>query len=77
MTESYFVSCPARAEMSVRVSVSAVGNVDVPVADLMITILSHHIVIVCPGSFNSNVSRPTTEGGIGQLTECQHLARAE
>ena len=33
MTESYFVSCTARAEMSVRVSVSAVGNVDVPVAD--------------------------------------------
>ena len=31
MTESYFVSCTARAEMSVRVSVSAVGNVDVPV----------------------------------------------
>ena len=31
MTESYFVS--ARAEMSVRVSDSAVGNVDVPAAD--------------------------------------------
>ena len=30
MTESYFVS--ARAEMSVRVSDSAVGNVDVPVS---------------------------------------------
>ena len=58
MTESYFVSCTARAEMSVRVSVSAVGNVDVPVADYN---LSHQIVIVWPGSFNSNVSRPTTE----------------
>ena len=33
VTESYFVSCTARAQMSVRVSVSAVGNVDVPVAD--------------------------------------------
>ena len=35
MTESYCVSCTARAELSVRVSVSAVGNVDVglPVAD--------------------------------------------
>ena len=33
MTESYFVSCTARAEISVRMSVSAVGNVDVPVAD--------------------------------------------
>ena len=33
MTESLFVSCTARAEMSVRVSISAVGNVDVPVAD--------------------------------------------
>ena len=33
VTESYFVSCTARAEMSMRVSVSAVGNVDVPVAD--------------------------------------------
>ena len=35
VTESYFVSCTAPAEiyMSVRVSVSAVGNVDVPVAD--------------------------------------------
>ena len=31
--ESYFVSCTARAEMSVRVAVSAVANVDVPVAD--------------------------------------------
>ena len=29
VTESYFVSCTARAEMSVRVSVSVVGNVDV------------------------------------------------
>ena len=33
MSESYFVSCTARAEMSVRVSVSAVGNVDVPLAE--------------------------------------------
>ena len=33
VTESYFVSCTARAQMSVLVSVSAVGNVDVPVAD--------------------------------------------
>ena len=33
MTESYFASCTARAEMSVRVSVSAVDNMDVPVAD--------------------------------------------
>ena len=29
VTEGYFVSCTAPAEMSVRVSVSAVGNVDV------------------------------------------------
>ena len=33
VTESYFVSCTARAEMSVRVSVSVVGNVNVQVAD--------------------------------------------
>ena len=43
---------------NVRVSVSAVGNVDVPVADYNIIT---PIVIVWPGSFNSNVSRPTTE----------------
>ena len=29
LTERYFVSCTAPAEISVRVSVSAVGNVDV------------------------------------------------
>ena len=33
MTQSYFGSCTARAEMSVRVSDSAVGNVDIPAAD--------------------------------------------
>ena len=33
MTEGYFVSCTAPAEMSGLMSVSAVGNVDVPVAD--------------------------------------------
>ena len=31
--ESYFVSCTAQAEMSARMSVSVVGNVDVPAAD--------------------------------------------
>ena len=46
--------------MSVRVSVSAVGNVDVPAADYN-SITPHTLVIVWPGSFNSNVSRPTTK----------------
>ena len=50
MTESYFVSCTARAEMSVRVSVSAVGNVDVPVADYNIITPNRGLVIVWPGS---------------------------
>ena len=47
----YFVSRTAPAEISVRVSVSAVGNVDV--ADYNIP---DHIVLVWLGSFNSNVS---------------------
>ena len=51
LTERYFVSCTAPAEISVRVSVSAVGNVDV--ADYNI---SDHIVLVWLGSFNSNVT---------------------
>ena len=50
MTKSYFVSCTARAEMSVRVSVSAVGNVDVPVADYNIITPNRGLVIVWPGS---------------------------
>ena len=51
LTERYFVSCTAPAEISVCVSVSAVGNVDV--ADYNI---SDHIVLVWLGSFNSNVT---------------------
>ena len=50
MTESYFVSCTAQAEMSMRLSVSAVGNVDVPAADYNI-ITPHTLVIVWPVSF--------------------------
>ena len=55
--ESYFVSCTARAEMSVRVSVSAVGNVDVPVAVRVNLVAMFRVSKLLGSNINPNPNR--------------------